>query len=98
MLRLAERAARFVVVEAVSEPKPLIEIGLRLQIVGGDLVGQRPEPIPQRRKRVGEIRCRHRGLQFGWRDFGLRGSKTEQHAVRGEPALAGRLAEDEVRV
>jgi hypothetical protein len=63
-----------------------------------DLVGQRPEPIPQRRKRVGEMRCRHRGLQFGWGDFGLRGSKTEQHAVRGEPALAGRLAEDEVGI
>ena len=95
-MRLAERALRLAVVERIGEPEPLVEIGLRLGIGGGDLVGDRAEALPQRRILIGEIRRGRRRLDLGGRNFGLPSSEADHGARSGGGAR--RVAERDRRI
>jgi hypothetical protein len=68
------------VVERVGQTQALVEIGLRLLVRGGDLVGDGAEAIPQRRLGVREIRRGSGGAHLGAWHFSL--CKTQHHHVR----------------
>jgi hypothetical protein len=99
LLRLAERALRLFVIEAVGQPQSLIEIGLCGRARRGDLVGERAEAVPHRRIGVGEGQRRRGGIRSRLRHPGLRRGQTD-HAADGDASSGRRprVAEDEVQV
>ena len=89
-LRLAERAARLVVIERVGEAEALIEIRLRLRVRRGDLVVDGAEPVPQRRIAVGELGRGRDRRQGAGRHFDLRKAQQPGHPARRTRRAADR--------
>ncbi|WP_244742200.1 hypothetical protein [Mesorhizobium sp. L-8-10] len=88
-LRLAESAPGFRVIEIGGLPEPLLEIALRLAVLGADRICQRTEIVPQRRVGflVGLDRLRRQAL----------GGKVGSHAMGSRGDGLGNFGDTKIR-